>query len=93
MLTAIKKIPSLILIGLVRFYQAVLGPHLPNACRYTPTCSVYAVEAVKKYGAAKGGLLAVHRILRCNPWGGHGYDPPVWYAERGENKAPAAGDV
>ena len=60
---------------LVRFYQLSLRPLLPNACRYTPSCSEYATEAINKYGAFKGGWLAIKRISRCHPWGGHGYDP------------------
>jgi putative membrane protein insertion efficiency factor len=48
---------------------------LPNSCRYTPTCSEYAIEAIKKYGIIKGIYLAVKRIISCNPWGGSGYDP------------------
>lgn len=64
-----------ILIGLVRVYQAIVSPHLPNACRYTPTCSQYAIESIRKYGAIRGGWLGLKRISRCHPWGGHGYDP------------------
>lgn len=60
---------------LVRFYQLAIRPLLPNACRYTPSCSEYATEAVQKYGAFKGLWLGLKRILRCHPWGGHGYDP------------------
>lgn len=63
------------LIGLVRVYQAVLSPYLPSACRYTPTCSQYAIEAIRKHGAVRGGWLGLKRISRCHPWGGHGYDP------------------
>lgn len=48
---------------------------LPASCRFTPTCSQYTIEAIRKHGIIKGGYLAVRRILRCNPWGGHGYDP------------------
>ncbi|MDH6354783.1 putative membrane protein insertion efficiency factor [Dysgonomonas sp. PH5-45] len=70
-----KKILSKILLGLVYFYKYSISPLLPAACRYTPTCSEYAVEAIKKHGPFKGGWLAVKRIARCNPWGGHGYDP------------------
>ena len=66
---------SLICIGLIRFYQLVLSPILPSACRYTPTCSHYTLEAIKKHGPFKGGYLGARRILRCNPWGGHGHDP------------------
>ena len=59
----------------VRFYQRAVSPLLPPACRYTPTCSQYMVEAVAKHGALKGLYLGIRRILRCHPWGGHGYDP------------------
>jgi len=71
----IKKAFSTLFIGLVRFYQLVLSPHTPNACRYTPTCSQYAIEAIRKHGPFRGGWLALRRILSCHPWGGHGYDP------------------
>lgn len=64
-----------IAITLVKFYQAAIRPLLPNACRYTPSCSAYSIEAIQKYGALKGGWLGLKRILRCHPWGGHGYDP------------------
>ncbi|MFM9060785.1 MAG: membrane protein insertion efficiency factor YidD [Bacteroidota bacterium] len=64
-----------LLILLVKGYQALLSPHLPPSCRYSPTCSQYAVEALGKYGAWKGSWLAAKRILRCHPWGGHGHDP------------------
>lgn len=57
------------------FYQRYISPMLPPACRFTPTCSQYAVEALQKYGPLKGLYLAVKRILRCHPWGGSGYDP------------------
>lgn len=60
---------------LIRFYQWVLRPILPPSCRYQPTCSRYAYEAITKHGAWRGGLLAARRILRCHPWGGAGYDP------------------
>lgn len=64
-----------ILIGAVRAYQWTLSPILPASCRYLPTCSQYAVEAVHRHGALHGGWLAVARIARCHPWGGSGYDP------------------
>ncbi|CAN5264545.1 membrane protein insertion efficiency factor YidD [soil metagenome] len=60
---------------LIRVYQKVISPWLGPSCRYTPTCSQYAVEAFNKYGALKGFWLAVKRIGRCHPWGGSGYDP------------------
>jgi hypothetical protein len=66
------KKPAIIL---VKFYQVAIRPLLPNACRYTPSCSAYAIEAITKYGALKGLYLGLKRILRCHPWGGQGYDP------------------
>jgi hypothetical protein len=60
---------------LLKFYKFFISPYLGNACRYTPTCSVYAMEALQKHGIFKGTYLAVKRILRCHPWGGSGYDP------------------
>lgn len=59
----------------IRFYQKCISPLTPSCCRFTPTCSQYAIEALKKHGPIKGLLLAIWRILRCNPWGGSGYDP------------------
>lgn len=70
-----KKIFNAPLILLVKFYQKCISPYTPSACRYTPTCSQYALEALGKYGPLKGGWLALKRILRCHPWGGSGYDP------------------
>ena len=64
-----------ILMALVRFYRAYISPMRQPCCRYTPTCSQYALEALEKYGALKGTYLAVRRILRCHPLGGSGYDP------------------
>lgn len=72
---AIKKAAILPLVALVKFYQYCISPFTPPACRYTPTCSEYALQALRKYGPFKGGWLALKRILRCHPWGGHGYDP------------------
>ncbi|MFN3077490.1 MAG: membrane protein insertion efficiency factor YidD [Alphaproteobacteria bacterium] len=60
---------------LVRGYQLLLSPILPPSCRYRPTCSAYALEALERHGAIRGGWLAVRRIARCHPWGGEGYDP------------------
>ena len=57
-----------ILIGLIRFYQKAISPMRPPCCRFIPTCSAYAVEAVEKHGAWKGGWLALRRVLRCNPF-------------------------
>ncbi|MDR2414650.1 MAG: membrane protein insertion efficiency factor YidD [Odoribacteraceae bacterium] len=59
----------------VKFYRYAISPWIPPACRYTPTCSRYAIEALQKHGPWKGTWLALKRILRCHPWGGSGYDP------------------
>ncbi|MDO4819036.1 MAG: membrane protein insertion efficiency factor YidD [Prevotella sp.] len=59
----------------IRLYQRCISPLLPPSCRYTPTCSQYALEAIMKYGPLKGMWLAMRRLLRCHPWGGSGYDP------------------
>ena len=66
---------SRVLIALVRGYQKIISPLLGHNCRFTPTCSQYALEAIEKYGALKGGWLAFRRILRCNPFHKGGYDP------------------
>ncbi len=63
------------LIALVGAYRVAISPLLPSACRYTPTCSDYAQQALRKYGAIKGSWLAARRLLRCHPWGGFGEDP------------------
>ena len=73
--TTFKRAVSLPLIALVRFYQLCISPLTPAACRFTPTCSQYAIEALRKYGPIKGGWLTLKRIARCHPWGGSGYDP------------------
>lgn len=70
-----KKILSRLLLLPIYFYKYSISPMLPPSCRYTPTCSEYAIQAIKKHGPFKGFWLAVKRIARCNPWGGHGYDP------------------
>ena len=64
-----------VLLKFVRFYQVAISPMLPPRCRYTPTCSQYAVEALQKHGAYKGSMLALRRVCRCHPFGGSGYDP------------------
>lgn len=76
----IKKITehspvSLLLMALLRAYKLVISPWLPNACRFYPTCSEYAIMAVRKHGAIKGLFLAIKRVLRCNPLFRGGYDP------------------
>ncbi len=59
----------------IKLYKLLLSPLLPMACRFTPSCSEYAEQAIKKYGIVKGSALAAKRISKCHPWGGHGYDP------------------
>ncbi len=71
----LKNILNKLLITLVRFYQYGISPMFPAACRYTPTCSQYAVEALQKHGPWRGLILAAKRISSCHPWGGSGYDP------------------
>lgn len=70
-----KKVIVSLLILPIRFYQRCISPMFPPSCRFTPTCSEYAVEAFRRHGPAKGLLLALKRLSRCHPWGGSGYDP------------------
>ena len=70
-----RSLPKRMLLWLIRFYRAAISPTHAPCCRFTPTCSQYALEAVEKYGAVKGGFLALRRILRCNPLCKGGYDP------------------
>ena len=72
---SLKKILIAPFVFLVRVYQYGISPYTPASCRYTPTCSQYTVEALKKHGLFKGGWLAIKRISSCHPWGGKGYDP------------------
>ena len=64
--------------GLLDFYKREISPLLPKSCRFVPTCSEYARQAYKKYGASKGFVLTAWRLMRCNPLGDKGYDPPMW---------------
>ncbi|MCG3165510.1 MAG: putative membrane protein insertion efficiency factor [Bacteroidia bacterium] len=70
-----KRLISKFFILLIRFYKAAISPFLGAACRYTPTCSQYGIEAIHKHGPFKGMWLTIKRVVSCNPWGGHGYDP------------------
>ena len=73
-----------LLVAVIRFYQRVISPGLPHHCRFYPTCSEYAVQAITLHGPVKGGWLATKRILRCGPWNPGGYDPvPPPQAKRG----------
>lgn len=71
----LTKIAIFIPILLIQFYKMAISPFLPPACRYTPTCSTYALQAYRKHGFFKGTYLTIKRILSCHPWGGSGYDP------------------
>ena len=70
-----KNLLAKLLIGMIRLYQVTLSPFIGRACRYTPTCSNYGIEAIRKHGPFKGSWLTLKRVLSCNPWGGSGYDP------------------
>ncbi len=84
----IMKITSpvaVLFIMLLRLYKLIVSPWLPDACRFYPTCSVYAIDAVRKHGAIKGSFMAVKRVLRCNPFFEGGYDPVPDTAQRSVN--------
>ncbi len=77
------RLPQQTLIGLVRSYRLLLKPWLGNACRFEPTCSQYALDALRQHGAAAGSLLATGRLLRCHPWCDGGHDPVPAQLKRG----------
>ncbi len=84
-----KTQPSLLarcVLGLVRFYRLVLSPLIPPRCRYSPTCSEYALEAVQLHGGLRGLWLAIRRVMRCHPFGGHGFDPVPGPSHRQDEK-------
>ncbi len=70
-----KKVFSFLLLAVIYIYQNFISPFLPARCRYTPTCSQYSKESIKKHGPYKGFILTFKRIIKCHPWGGSGYDP------------------
>jgi putative membrane protein insertion efficiency factor len=74
-IAGLKSVPRRLLMGLIWIYQSTIGPTLPPACRFEPTCSHYAYTAIQRYGALRGTWLSVKRLARCQPWGGSGYDP------------------
>ena len=71
----IRKTAIKIAVGIIRSYQLCLSPLLPMSCRYLPTCSEYAIEAMQQHGVVFGSILTIQRICSCHPFGGHGYDP------------------
>ncbi|HLG04305.1 MAG TPA: membrane protein insertion efficiency factor YidD [Bacteroidia bacterium] len=75
LINPVSNLTGKMMIGMIRFYQNAISPHLSSSCRFTPGCSQYGIEAIRKHGPFRGGALAARRICRCHPWGGHGYDP------------------
>ena len=73
--SAAARLLTALLILPIRFYQGAISPMLPKSCRFEPTCSSYAVEALRRHGPLRGTWLAIKRIARCHPWGGSGWDP------------------
>jgi putative membrane protein insertion efficiency factor len=71
----VNQFASWSLIGLIQFYRLAISPWLGRACRFEPSCSAYAQEAIHRHGPARGAILAIRRLSRCHPWGGSGYDP------------------
>jgi len=76
MIRAVTRIPALAIVACVRVYQWTLSPIFGRQCRFQPTCSNYMIQAVEKYGAFRGALKGIWRIVRCNPFCRGGYDPP-----------------
>ena len=85
----LARIPGILLTGLVRSYQLVISPVLAGSCRYHPTCSQYALDAIDTHGPLKGSWLAIRRVARCHPWGSSGFDPvPPGNAKTAQEKLP-----
>ena len=76
--TSNDKVARKAMVSTIGFYKSYISPLLPPACRFTPTCSQYGIQAIEEYGAQKGVILIAWRLLRCSPIGGRGYDPPKW---------------
>lgn len=73
--TCLRRWTVSLLTAPILFYQHAISPYIPPSCRFTPTCSQYALEAIRRHGPVRGLWLALKRLLRCHPWGGSGYDP------------------
>jgi putative membrane protein insertion efficiency factor len=81
-----------VLVGVIRLYQVGISAWTPATCRFTPTCSAYAIQALERHGAARGSWLAFRRLMRCHPWGGQGYDPvPLVWGKGNEGPAGLEG--
>lgn len=78
---ALWRLPRQALLGMLWIYRHAISPVTPPTCRFHPTCSSYAAQALREYGAVKGLILTLYRVGRCHPWGGSGYDPPRWFGE------------
>jgi putative membrane protein insertion efficiency factor len=90
--SALQRVALALLLGLIRLYQLLLSPWLGGQCRYLPTCSVYADEALRRFGIARGVVLIFGRLGRCHPWGGSGYDPVPEHEKREEPRSPSSGE-
>jgi hypothetical protein len=75
MIVLLQRALTRVMLGAIRAYQLVLSPWTGRQCRFEPTCSVYAAEAIERHGPLRGSVMALRRIGRCHPWGGSGYDP------------------
>ena len=75
LLHGLRKLVVCLLLLPIYFYKGAISPLTPPSCRFTPSCSTYAIEAIRRHGPLRGLYLAIRRILRCHPWGGSGYDP------------------
>ena len=77
LLAALSRLPSHVLVGLVKTYRLLLSPSLGSACRFEPSCSAYSLQALEQYGATRGSYLTLKRLVRCQPWCEGGFDPLV----------------
>ena len=75
LLHGLRKLVIWLLLLPIYFYKTAISPLTPPSCRFSPSCSTYAIEAIRRHGSLRGLYLAIRRILRCHPWGGSGYDP------------------
>ncbi|XP_074574594.1 LOW QUALITY PROTEIN: uncharacterized protein LOC141831052 [Curcuma longa] len=84
----VKDLGVRMALSVLKFYRREISPLMLSSCRYVPTCSVYSMEAYKKYGVLKGTILTAWRLCRCNPLGGTGFDPPRWFDEEKPHEKP-----